>query len=434
MSLGIVDTRTTLSLYLLKMFASGKREIGIMGTFILKSMRNASEYFGFKYDPKIPAKNADELSRFCKWQKISRKKIEILNIFDVPKDKIKSNYEIKQEYHHNIGDVIQGNTSTYTILKHQRLPRNKLNQIVYEKGYLAKCNKDGYEFTILETDVNLGRGCPVCSSRKVVKGLNDVATTDPEIAKLFENPEDAYIVTKSSAKTFNFKCPNCGHVKKDNTNHIGYFGFSCPNCSDGISYPNKFMAKLLTDLEIKFDREVKFDWCLYPCFIDKNEMDYGLYDFVIPSLNLIIEVDGELGHGKNVMKTIRHNRRIITKEETLYRDRMKDKLAIENGFKIIHIDCVYDSVEKRFEFIKNSILNSELIKYFNFDNINFEEINNFCITNSYMRIAVNLWNEGKNKEEIADEMKLAVSTIDRYLRVMSKNNLCDYNVKRRKAS
>ena len=51
-----------------------------------------------------------------------------------------------------------------------------------------------------------------------------------------------------------------------------------------------------------------------------------------------------------------------------------------------------------------------------------------------MRIAVNLWNEGKNKEEIADEMKLAVSTIGRYLRVMSKNNLCDYNVKRRKAS
>lgn len=30
MSLGIVDTRTTLSLYLLKMFASGKREIEIM--------------------------------------------------------------------------------------------------------------------------------------------------------------------------------------------------------------------------------------------------------------------------------------------------------------------------------------------------------------------------------------------------------------------
>lgn len=403
-----------------------------MKAMFFKNMKEASDYFNFKYNPKTTFKNDDELSRFCKWKRISRNKIEVLDIFDVPKKK--PEHRNKQEYHHNVGDVIQGNTSTYTILKQQRLPRNKLNQIVYEKGYLAKCNKDGYEFTIFETDVNLGRGCPVCSNRKVVKGLNDVATTDPEIAKLFENPEDAYKVTKSSAKTFNFKCPNCGHVKKDNTNHIGYFGFSCPNCSDGISYPNKFMAKLLTDLKIKFDREVKFDWCLYPCFIDENEMDYGLYDFVIPSLNLIIEVDGELGHGKNVMKTIRHNRRIITKEETLYRDRMKDKLAIENGFKIIHIDCVYDSVEKRFEFIKNSILNSELIKYFNFDNVNFEEINNFCITNSYMRIAVDLWNDGKNKEEIADEMKLAVSTIDRYLRVMSKSNLCDYNVKRRKAS
>lgn len=49
-----------------------------------------------------------------------------------------------------------------------------------------------------------------------------------------------------------------------------------------------------------------------------------------------------------------------------------------------------------------------------------------------MKIAVDLWNDGKDKEEIADEMKLAISTIDRYLRVMSKSNLCNYNVKRKK--
>lgn len=48
-----------------------------------------------------------------------------------------------------------------------------------------------------------------------------------------------------------------------------------------------------------------------------------------------------------------------------------------------------------------------------------------------MKIVVDLWNDRKDKEEIADEMKLAISTIDRYLRVMSKSNLCNYNVKRK---
>ena len=50
MSLGIVDTRTTLSLYLLKMFASGKREIGIMGRHKSKSYE---ERLKEKYGDKI---------------------------------------------------------------------------------------------------------------------------------------------------------------------------------------------------------------------------------------------------------------------------------------------------------------------------------------------------------------------------------------------
>ena len=293
--------------------------------------------------------------------------------------------------------------------------------------------KDGYEFEVLESALSKNYGCVVCSNRKVIKGINDVATTHPEIAKLFENIEDAYTTSYSTAKKFRFKCPRCGHVKLDDTNHIHYFGFSCPNCSDGISYPNKFMAKLLSDINVDFDREIKFDWCTYPCFIDNTKMDYGTYDFVIENQKLIIEMDGGLGHGKRVMSTISHNRRKISLEETVYRDKMKNVLAKENGYKLIRIDCEYPSdIEKRFKIVKNNILDSELSKIFDFSNVDFDNIDKFCLNDSYVTDVAKLWNKGLSPKQIETEMKLSSVTVGRYLKICKRLDLCDYSPEKSK--
>ena len=298
---------------------------------------------------------------------------------------------------------------------------------VYEKGYWVQCVKDNYEFELLETDISRNYGCPVCTNHKVIKGINDVATTHPEIAELFENIEDAYTTSYSTSKKFRFKCPRCKHVKLDSTNHINYFGFSCPCCSDGISYPNKFVAKLLMSLDVNFDREIQFEWCKYPCFVDSQKFDYGSYDFVLPDNNIIIEVDGELGHGRNIISTIQHNRRKLTVEETIYRDKMKDKLAVENGYKIIRIDCVYKDIRDRFENITSNIKNSELSHLFELENIDFQLIDEFCSTNSYLIDSTKLWNTGLRVVDISKQMKLSTSTISKYLSMGSKLNLCNYN-------
>lgn len=399
---------------------------------IFNSMREASDYFGFPYDGKTNKKNDKYLSCYCEWERISRNKIRINKIYDTPKE---LEMQCTRDYKYNVEDIIYTNNSSIKVLEQIRIKREKIHngtkEIVYEKGYLVKCLKDSYEFEILESSVTRSYGCPVCSNHRVVKGINDVATTHPEIAKYFENVEETYTTTYSSGKKKRMKCPRCGHVKLDTPNHISYFGFSCPCCSDGISYPNKFMAKLLHELNIEFDREIVFEWCKYPCYIDNSVLDYGSYDFVIPSINLIIEMDGGLGHGKRIMTTISHNRRKISLEETIYRDKMKDILANENGYRVIRIDCEYESdIKNRFETVRKNIIESELSKLFDLSNIDFNEIDDYCLTNSYIEDAAQLWNKGLTSKQIQKEMKISPITVCRYLEICEKLGLCDYNAKK----
>ena len=83
-------------------------------------------------------------------------------------------------YKFNNGDII-GNLK---LLIQIRMNKNN------SKGYVYQCLKDGYIGRITENDLINGLRCPVCSNRKVLKGINDLWTTNPELAKLLVDPED----------------------------------------------------------------------------------------------------------------------------------------------------------------------------------------------------------------------------------------------------
>ena len=107
------------------------------------------------------------------------------------------------------------------------------------------------------------------------------------------NKEDAYKYTKCSNKKVYVKCPDCGSIKKDKVriNDLYRYGFSCKKCGDNISYPNKFMYNILDQLNIDFIPEYSPEW-----------LGRKRFDFYIPSLSLIIEMDGGLGHGKRELR------------------------------------------------------------------------------------------------------------------------------------
>lgn len=231
-----------------------------------------------------------------------------------------------------------------------------------------KCSK-GHIFKIRWANFKVGNNCSYCTNKKVLEGYNDIATVAPWMIKLGVSEEDAKKYTCQSSKEIEVICPSCGEVKKTRISTI----YACKSigCTcQSSSYAEKIMISILEQLNLKYIKEFKPNWCKFK-HIKEDRIIQGRYDFMIEDLELIIEMDGGFHFQDNTLSG-------QTKEDSQYRDIMKDKLAEEHGYKIIRIDCNYSNIRCRFEYIKNSILNSELSQIFNLKNVNWKQVEMFA--------------------------------------------------------
>lgn len=83
---------------------------------------------------------------------------------------------------------------------------------------------------------NTNTGCPFCTNQKVMKGFNDLATTDPDLAKEAFGWDPATVTSGSSRKNFLWKC-HLGHTWKSNVKNRTK-GQGCPTCHLGGFDPN----------------------------------------------------------------------------------------------------------------------------------------------------------------------------------------------------
>jgi hypothetical protein len=240
-----------------------------------------------------------------------------------------------------------------------------------------------------------------------------IAETHPDLVKYFVNKEDAYKYSIGSEKRILLHCPDCNHEKEMGIPDFNHRGFPCPICcnKDGYSYPEKILIFVLSKLNIEFMTQKSFKWS------NKKK-----YDFYIPSLNMIIETHG-LQHYEYKFEI---NYKTLQEEQD--NDRFKEKVAKENGIEhYIVLDCR----KSELEWIKNSILQSELPFILNFkeDDIDWSECNKSSLKN-LVKIACDLWNNGmRNIKEISKELKVHPGTIQKYLKKSAELDLCDYNPK-----
>ena len=96
-----------------------------------------------------------------------------------------------------------------------------------------KCTK-GHEWQATINNRAKGTGCPYCSSQKVLAGYNDLAASNPQLAKEwnYEKNEDLKPtqVTVGSNKKVWWKCSK-GHDYQATINHRSN-GSGCPYCSN----------------------------------------------------------------------------------------------------------------------------------------------------------------------------------------------------------
>ena len=114
-------------------------------------------------------------------------------------------------FKYNIGDIVNG----YRILSQERT--KKKNGKAY-RSYNVECLKDGYKNNVPETGLEIGHGCPVCNNKVIMRGVNDMWTTNPELASLLADPNDGYKYARCSQKSVDWKCPNCHSLVKNKKN------------------------------------------------------------------------------------------------------------------------------------------------------------------------------------------------------------------------
>lgn len=242
---------------------------------------------------------------------------------------------------------------------------------------------------------------------RVVKGKTDLWTTAPHIANLLFHPEHGYNLSLESHKKDDFICPNCGTVIKNKIiRTVTRYGLKCPICSDGVSYPEKFVANLLKQLYTNYIHDNSYEWS-----------DNKRYDFYIEDLSLIIEVHG-LQHYSDEKMFSDENRR-SEKENDMY----KKELALKNGIQnYIELDCRYSD----FDYIKTSVMNSELNKIFDLSIIDWDLLSKDCLKSKVIEVC-DTYNSGiKNTVEIAKFLGIDDSTVSDYLKRCNEIGLCKY--------
>jgi len=331
-------------------------------------------------------------------------KIKISNCLGI---KRKNSKKVGFEY--NVGDIITTNNGKIKIIKQIRVGEKNI------RSYEYKCLIDGDIDTIREYDLIKGCGCKVCSNHKVVKGINDIATTHPYLVKYFKNIEDTYTHSYGSKDNFIFKCPDCGCEKEMIIVFFIKQNYCCPKCSDGISVAQKIMFNIFEQLNVDFITEYNPDWI--------KPRRYDFY-FKIQDKKYILETDGGW-HIKD------NNRSGQTKEKSKSIDDYKDEQAVLNGIeKPIRIDCNYGSKD-RFEYIRQNILNSKkLNKLFDLSKIDWNKCFDFSLS-SRIKEACEYKKNNPNMAtgDISKIMKLSQSSITNFLKVGNEMGLCYYDTK-----
>jgi len=250
--------------------------------------------------------------------------------------------------------------------------------------------------------------CKSCSNRQNIQEQqkeyiksNSISVKDPDFAILFWDKDDTLIYTCQSNKRADFKCLNCKNKIHDKRIQDVYkYGLSCPYCSQGASYPERYVANLLSQLGIDFIKEKSFEW-------SKGRR----YDFYLPELNLIIETHGKQHYIKQEWK----NGRSFSEETA--NDNIKKELASKNGISIENY-IVIDSRRSSFTHMEKSINNNAKLKlYFDLDKVNHRQCHLSTYNNDDLKTICKMFNDGKSPDEIATQLDMHTKTVRKNLNI-----------------
>ncbi len=228
-------------------------------------------------------------------------------------------------------------------LEINKIKFNDSSEIIY-----WKCNKCGYHWSTKLNDRTVkNSGCKLCLNKTIVKGVNDIATTHPQIANewdinknLKENGRTKYNTSHGYNKLVWWICPNGHSYQASPNDRCGKKHTGCPYCS------NKKLLKGFNDFETFCHNNPEFLHLLSEWDYKKNS--FKIDELVYGSDEVIAWKCSKCGHHWN----------------TPLRRRTKGKYGCEKCAREENKEKIRVSRTKGKEL---STVNPELAKYWDYD-------------------------------------------------------------------
>jgi len=206
------------------------------------------------------------------------------------------------------------------------------NKKVWWKG---KC---GHEWQTTVSSRNQGGGCPICSNQKVEKGINDLATTNPELAKQWHpyknGKKTAFDVTEGSNKKAWWKCSKCGY-EWEAVIHSRRKSYDCPLCN--ASKGENLIRDYLDNNGLEFIYQNKFA-DLLGCGGQPLSYDFAVHKD--GKILLLIEYQGSQHYN---IKFDNNDEDLKKQQE---HDRRKKEYANKKNIPLVEINYKYDTYDK----------------------------------------------------------------------------------------
>lgn len=341
-----------------------ENSVGYKVKFIFDEIEDEFEIMGYRVDNKHPKLSIKYNNEIIELLTDSVKNCRIKNLIRL-KEVNKDN--LRRDFVYNIGDNVNDNL----IIIDRRFVKDENGHFV--KIYKYKCTNCGFdcgkhfllkeqeerdEYLIKESKLLRHHGCACCQGNNiVVKGINDFNTINPDLIKYLVDKEDGYKFKKTSNKKVKCICPSCHYEKYTRVSSLNAEKFSCSKCGDGVSYPEKIMFNMLSQLNVDFIFQYSKKnniWC------DKYKYDFR---FKYNREEVIVETHG--------LQHYEENRNFkMSLKEVVENDHKKKQKALNNKIKednYIVIDCRKSNID----FIKKSILNSKLNDIFDLSTIDW---------------------------------------------------------------
>ena len=280
------------------------------------------------------------------------------------------------------------------------------------------CDLCGNEWTVVARNlIGTGKkkptGCAVCSGKRIgppPKYINSI-WAHPIFSKAWAKYFDEEFMKSHTVQSNDYvdiPCPDCGKNKHTKICNLYHRGFCC-TCKSRSSYPNKFMYSVLDQLGVDFQAEYGDDWT-----------DGRQYDIYNDTLSLIIENHGIQHYQDGIFRN-----RTLAEEQA--NDAYKYELAIKRGIQhYVILDCRFSEIE----WIKNSIMNSELpqLLHFSEEDIDWNKAEQDAVKN-VVRDVCEEWEKNPTYDygSFGIKFHLSGSSIQNYLVIGAKHGWCSYD-------